>query len=235
VATFQSITGSYVTLVSETGTSLTNVAASDNPSCADAPAACTYPQGFFGFTVTGVTPGAGTTVQVILHERDTTLSTYYKYGPTSDTHANHWYSFFPDGISGAVITQGATQTTIFLSFIDGQRGDDDLSANGEITDVGAPAVTTGGGGCFIATAAYGSSMERHVTILRKFRDRFLLANSAGKALMRLYYSFSPTMANALANHEGLRGLVRWGLLPLVGISWVMLTLGPLTTINSQPG
>lgn len=56
VATFQSITGSSVTLISETGTILTNVIATVNPSCTDAPSSCTYPQGFFGFTVTGLAP-----------------------------------------------------------------------------------------------------------------------------------------------------------------------------------
>ena len=37
-----------------------------------------------------------------------------------------------------------------------------------------------GGGCFIATAAYGSMMAPHVRILRDFRDRILLQNSIGK-------------------------------------------------------
>jgi hypothetical protein len=41
----------------------------------------------------------------------------------------------------------------------------------------------GGGGCFIATAAYGSLVEPHVKILRDFRDRFLKTNIAGKSFV----------------------------------------------------
>ena len=41
-----------------------------------------------------------------------------------------------------------------------------------------------GGGCFIATAAYGSSMDSHIMLLREFRDRFLLTNPVGKDLVK---------------------------------------------------
>jgi hypothetical protein len=86
---------------------------------------------------------------------------------------------------------------------------------------------SGGGGCFIATAAYGSRMEPHVRILRKSRDRFLLPNRAGRALVDLYYSYSPPMADFIRERNMLRGLVRTGLLPVVGIGWVALEYGPL--------
>jgi len=35
--------------------------------------------------------------------------------------------------------------------------------------------------CFIATAAYGSPLEPHVSLLRNFRDHFLLSNTVGKS------------------------------------------------------
>ena len=50
-------------------------------------------------------------------------------------------------------------------------------------------VVGGSGGCFIATAAYGSHMESHVKILRDFRDRSLLTDSISN--MDFYYAFSP--------------------------------------------
>ncbi len=60
-------------------------------------------------------------------------------------------------------------------------------------------VSGGGGGCFIATAAFGSYQEHHVWILRQFRDRYLLTSIPGRAFVRFYYSHSPSNST---NHRG---------------------------------
>jgi len=102
-----------------------------------------------------------------------------------------------------------------------------------IPDNQQPTVSSGGGsgsGCFVATAAYGSLMEPHVRILRDFRDRFLLVNAVGDSFIRLYYTYSPPIANFIANDDNLRAIVRVSLLPVVGISWVALKLGLAPTI-----
>jgi len=88
----------------------------------------------------------------------------------------------------------------------------------------------GGGGCFIATAAYGSLMEPHVRILRDFRDRFLLGNMVGKGFVRLYYTYSPPIADFIAKHDSLRAMVRISLFPVVGVSWIALKIGSLSTV-----
>jgi hypothetical protein len=67
-------------------------------------------------------------------EPGTTVNTYYKYGPTTDDTNPHWYPFLFDGTTGAVISADH----IDLYFVDGQRGDDDLRANGQIVDAGGP-------------------------------------------------------------------------------------------------
>ena len=97
---------------------------------------------------------------------------------------------------------------------------------------GSTIVTTdgGGGGCFIATAAYGSLMEPHVKILRDFRDRFLIGNTVGKSFVSFYYSYSPPIADFIAEHDGLRAMVRTSLLPVVGASWIALKIGSLSTV-----
>ena len=88
----------------------------------------------------------------------------------------------------------------------------------------------GGGGCFIATAAFGSILEPQVVILREFRDRFLLNNTIGSAFVKLYYTCSPPIANIIADHDSLRFAVRWGLTPIIGLSWAFLNIGPLSTL-----
>ena len=89
----------------------------------------------------------------------------------------------------------------------------------------------GGGGCFIATAAYGSYAAPCVMILREMRDRFLLTNSFGKSLVNLYYKYSPPLADFIANHDNLKMVVRLSLLPLVGVSWLALKMGPMFAIS----
>ena len=63
---------------------------------------------------------------------------YFKFGTTPDARFNHWYTFLFDGTTGAEILPDR----VLLHFVDGQRGDDDLTANGEIVDAGALAITT---------------------------------------------------------------------------------------------
>jgi uncharacterized repeat protein (TIGR01451 family) len=71
------------------------------------------------------------------------------------------------------------------------------------------------GGCFIATAAYGSELESHVRALREFRDRYLRRSGLGRALIRIYYQYSPPVARVIARHESLRFLARAALTPIV--------------------
>jgi hypothetical protein len=71
--------------------------------------------------------------------------------------------------------------------------------------------------CFIATAAYDDRFAPQLDTLRKFRDNFLLSNSAGSRLVKLYYKYGPGLANEVKGYpllvfglrEGLDIFVDW--------------------------
>ncbi|GEM_PF-2027239 len=79
-----------------------------------------------------------------------------------------------------------------------------------------------GGGCFIATACFGSPMASQVQILRKFRDQFLMPHWLGKRFVSFYYRHSPAAAGFLRAHPFFRKTVRMMLVPVVRICQVLL-------------
>jgi len=73
------------------------------------------------------------------------------------------------------------------------------------------------GGCFIATAAYGTPLAEEIEVLRQFRDEYLLTNPVGRLLVSLYYGSSPPLADYISKNEGLRAVTRMALEP---ITWL---------------
>ena len=78
------------------------------------------------------------------------------------------------------------------------------------------------GGCFIATAAYGSPMAPQVDVLRVWRDRHLRPHWPGRAFIRAYETVSPPLADAIRDSAWLRAGVRVLLWPVVGTAAVWL-------------
>ena len=64
------------------------------------------------------------------------------------------------------------------------------------------------GGCFIATAAYGSPTAEQIDVLREFRDGVLLESAAGSQFVALYYRLSPPIAGFISGNSFLRTVVR---------------------------
>jgi len=84
--------------------------------------------------------------------------------------------------------------------------------------------------CFIATATYGSPLHPSVKTLRDFRDRYLMPSKLGRALVNLYYKYSPLVANLIAKHKALKVAVRISLLPVIAFSYSMIHFGPIITV-----
>ena len=63
-------------------------------------------------------------------------------------------------------------------------------------------------GCFIATAAFGSPCVEEISILRFWRDTFLLKYSLGEFGVNVYYTLSPPIARVVSGNEILGKLVR---------------------------
>ena len=103
---------------------------------------------------------------------------------------------------------------------------------GAVAEEGVPISGTGasGGGCFIATAAYDSKTDRHVTILTEFRDKHLLTNPIGRGIVDAYYTLSPPVASYLHKHPFARAVVRYSLVPITGIAYLSLFIHPLVLL-----
>ncbi len=112
-----------------------------------------------------------------------------------------------DGLRDLVI--GSNDGEVFLA--SGAEGGIALASSGG-----------GSGGCFIATAAYGSPLAPQVQLLRAFRDRYLLPNPVGRAFVAFYYNVSPPLAKIIAGSEALRAGVRVILVPVLAFAGLNL-------------
>ena len=95
--------------------------------------------------------------------------------------------------------------------LSGFSNEDYVTTGANLVQMGA----AGGGGCFIATAAYGTPAARQVRALRRFRDTVLLRGSLGRALVSHYARLSPALAAFVRQHPWLRAALRPVLQPLV--------------------
>jgi len=130
------------------------------------------------------------------------------------------------GISDAKVSipgfNTSTEVVLLIANItDRDAHEANFSTDGSTTPVvspESPAVAEksgGGGGCFIATAAFGSYLHPQVQVLRTFRDNHLLTNTPGRVFVAAYYRLSPPLADFISRHEIFRLLVRLLLTPVI--------------------
>ena len=90
-----------------------------------------------------------------------------------------------------------------------------------------------GGGCLIATAAFGSEIAPQVQLLREIRDGIVLQTKSGSIFMtgfnQFYYSFSPAVADYERDNTTFKEAVKLTLTPLL----TSLTLLQYADIDSE--
>jgi hypothetical protein len=142
------------------GATLAHVQNTAIPHPQDAPPGETFPVGFFSYQLI-TAPGGAATLEIILPP-GVIVNDFWKYGPTADvvsphgSHPAHWYPFLyslPSQTGAEFSTRvvpdpryvNATVQVevVTLHFIDGQRGDDDLTANDVVDLPGGGSVIEG--------------------------------------------------------------------------------------------
>ena len=115
------------------------------------------------------------------------------------------------------LSSGDGTKTVYVWFKDSAGNiNTTLYSDSIILDTIKSVSSSGGGGCFIAAAAYGSYMADEVKILREFRDKYLLTNSIGRKFVTgFYYRYSPPVAKYIAKYELLKAITRIILTPMV--------------------
>ena len=105
------------------------------------PAGVTFPLGFVTFQISNLLPGASADVTISGLDVSS-ISDYYKYGATPAVGTQHWYDFLfghqTDFDSASGTGMEIVNGNLVLHLVDGGRGDDDVAANGTISDIGGP-------------------------------------------------------------------------------------------------
>jgi len=152
-------------------------------------------------------------------------ATMFFYPGTGDTvvdlvatpFSSNWEFVNWTGDVGVIANPDAATTIITIT----PDRDYEITANFQLTSE----EETPSGGCFIATAAYGTPTAEQLDVLREFRDDVLLKSTVGSQLVDFYYQTSPPIADFISEHNFVRTLVRELLVdPIV---WVVEATGDI--------
>jgi hypothetical protein len=120
--------------------------------------------------------------------------------------------------SGETITVDIGGLSPTTTYYVGVRAFDECNAS---SDVAAAELTTTAihfttvSPCFVATAAYGTPLDARIGVLRRFRDRWLMSNELGRAVVSAYYELGPTAAAWIGESEERRSMARVLIDPIV--------------------
>ena len=129
-------------------------------------------------------------------------------------------------IKGILFQPIPTETASIALTVGGGEGQPGQDAQGREDVSGDDAAAPGdgqnnkeGGGCLIATAAYGTEMAGQVQLLREVRDGAVMKTPAGASFVEsfnaAYYAFSPAVADLERQSPAFREAVRIGIAPML--------------------
>ncbi len=130
-----------------------------------------------------------------------------------------------DGTSERI--EGPQSSQIFADIIDSMlvKSMEKAMAETPKTEMAETVDESKGGGCLIATAAYGTELASQVQFLREIRDNTIMSTSSGTAFMtgfnQLYYSFSPTIADMERENPIFQEVVRAFITPMISTLSIM--------------
>ena len=110
------------------------------------------------------------------------------------------YSFFGENMWYNWAIKSVKVTKAEIQFMDGTEE----TING--SEIGTQAASTGG--CYVATAVYGSYDCPQVWTLRRYRDYDLAETWYGRAFVHTYYAISPTLVKWFGDTEWFKKMWR---------------------------
>jgi len=107
----------------------------------------------------------------------------------------------------------------------GECGEGTKLVDGKCTIIEKQEKQKEGGGCLIATAAYGSEMAPQVQFLREIRDNKVMSTESGVSFMQgfneFYYTFSPYVADYERENPVFKEMVKIGITPMLSSLSIM--------------
>lgn len=145
---------------------------------------------------------------VTVKSTDTISFLVLKFADATDAGSRDGHTIDIIGTETSVVpsSPSSTATDHFSSNVSlSESGDNDIDHSDAISDIGGDDSADmdhsdkGGGGCLVATAAFGSELNHYIQQLREIRDTKITSTESGRlflgAFNSIYYTFSPFVAD----------------------------------------
>ncbi len=130
VASFPTLLSGSLAIAAPEGITITSISV-ESLSALPPATGQEFPHEVWHFAMNGLSNGGSVTITV-LASREHPGDGFHCFGPTPDNPVPHWYDFSFDGTTGAQVDGDR----VLLHFVDGRRGDHDLTVNGSLVSQG---------------------------------------------------------------------------------------------------